>query len=78
VAARSVVTRNVEPYAIVAGCPAEPIAFRFSRGTIERLLRVRWWTWDDEKIRAAVPLLSAAKMDEFLELYDAAGNAADQ
>jgi hypothetical protein len=43
IAAGSVVTRDVPPFAIVAGVPATVKRLRFSDKTIERLLRVKWW-----------------------------------
>lgn len=50
VAARSVVTRDVEPYTVVAGNPARPIRKRFDDEVIERLLQIRWWDWPPEKV----------------------------
>jgi acetyltransferase-like isoleucine patch superfamily enzyme len=43
VAAGSVVTKDVPPYAIVAGVPATVKRKRFSDAVIERLLRASWW-----------------------------------
>jgi acetyltransferase-like isoleucine patch superfamily enzyme len=43
IAAGSVVTKDVPPYAIVAGVPAAVRRFRFPERTIERLLRLKWW-----------------------------------
>ena len=43
IAARSVVTRDIPPYAIVGGNPATIIKFRFPDATIERLLGSAWW-----------------------------------
>jgi acetyltransferase-like isoleucine patch superfamily enzyme len=43
IAAGAVVTKNVPPYAIVAGVPATIKKYRFPPEAIERLLRLRWW-----------------------------------
>lgn len=43
IAAGAVVTKDVPPFAIVAGVPATIRKYRFSERTIERLLAVRWW-----------------------------------
>ena len=57
VGAGSVVTKDVEPYSVVAGVPAEKIKWRFSESTREELLQLQWWEWDEEEI--------ADKMDYF-------------
>lgn len=66
VAARSVVTKNVEPYTIVGGNPARPIRRRFSEEIIHRLLKIQWWNWDIEKIKEFVPLLMNNNIEAFL------------
>jgi acetyltransferase-like isoleucine patch superfamily enzyme len=43
IAAGAVVTKDVPPYAIVAGTPATVKRFRFSEAVIERLLHAKWW-----------------------------------
>ncbi|MGR5537570.1 FkbM family methyltransferase [Vibrio campbellii] len=48
VAARSVVTKDVEPYAIVGGVPARTIRFRFSQEIVRRLLKIKWWLYDND------------------------------
>ncbi|MGH3870127.1 MAG: CatB-related O-acetyltransferase [Pseudonocardiaceae bacterium] len=67
VAARAVVAKDVRPYAIVAGNPAREIRRRFSDDIVERLLRVQWWTWSEEAIIAAVPLLCSPDVEAFLK-----------
>lgn len=51
VAAGAVVTKDVPPYAIVAGNPAQVIRYRFeSPALIDELLASEWWTWPLEDI----------------------------
>ncbi len=50
IAAKSVVTHDVPPYAIVAGNPAKLVKTRFDDRTIRRLLAVAWWDWPVDKI----------------------------
>ena len=52
IGAHSVVTHDIEPYAIVAGAPAKTIRLRFEKETIDKLLEIRWWDWSDEKLKA--------------------------
>ncbi|WP_269930945.1 CatB-related O-acetyltransferase [Aminobacter sp. HY435] len=50
IAAKSVVSRHVPPYAIVAGNPSTVVKRRFDDKTIEKLLAIAWWNWPAEKI----------------------------
>lgn len=72
VAAHSVVTRNVPAYALVAGVPARVVRYRFSPETIERLLTIAWWEWDDATIRERVPTLTSQNAEEFTRRYSPA------
>ena len=71
VASGAVVTRDVAPFAIVAGCPAVPIRSRFDARTIDRLLALAWWDWDHARLRAALSDFRSLKAEAFLERYHA-------
>ncbi len=67
--AEAVITRDVPPYAIVAGNPARLLRFRFDAAQIDRLLSVRWWDWPVEKVIDHAPLLMGDQLDDFLARY---------
>jgi len=71
VGAGSVVSKNVEPYAVVAGNPAKLIRHRFEPKVIEELLAIRWWDWSDNQIEAAMPDFHAS-VTEFVSKYQTA------
>ena len=52
VAANSVVTKDVPPYAIVGGNPAKIIRYRFPDDVIQKLLAISWWNWSSETLKA--------------------------
>ncbi|MBW4022471.1 MAG: CatB-related O-acetyltransferase [Proteobacteria bacterium] len=66
VGARAVVTRDVPPYAIVAGNPARVLRYRFPDEVIAQLLAVEWWDWPDERVRAEIPRLLSSDVADFL------------
>jgi virginiamycin A acetyltransferase len=68
IAQESFVTKDVPPYSMVGGYPAEIIRYRFPERQISELLSIAWWNWEDEKIRKAVPYLVSNKIDEFIHL----------
>ena len=51
VGAGSIVTKKIPPFAIVAGNPAKIIRMRFSDQVIDTLLKIKWWEWDEERMR---------------------------
>ncbi|WP_292057003.1 MULTISPECIES: CatB-related O-acetyltransferase [unclassified Brevundimonas] len=59
VASGAIVTKDVAPYAIVAGNPAVPIRKRFSDAVIEALLALDVYGWPEKKFEALRPLLCA-------------------
>lgn len=69
VGARSVVTKDVPPYAIVGGFPAKILRWRFSAEQIGQLLRIAWWQWPEEKIAQALPLMLSSDINAFIQAY---------
>jgi len=57
VGARSVVTKNVRPYAVVGGNPAAELRRRFPDADVATLLAVAWWNWPIERITENVAIL---------------------
>jgi phosphonate metabolism protein (transferase hexapeptide repeat family) len=72
VGAGAVVTRDVAPYAIVAGNPARVIRPRFPVETADRLQRLAWWNWDHARLRAALPDFRRLSIERFLDKYELA------
>ena len=67
VGSRSVVTKDVEPYTIVAGSPAKVIRKRFDDETIAKLLEVKWWDLPDEEVEKLLPDMIAGNLEVFIE-----------
>ena len=51
VGARSLVTKDVPPYAIVGGAPARIIRYRFDQPTINALQASQWWRYGPDVLR---------------------------
>jgi phosphonate metabolism protein (transferase hexapeptide repeat family) len=66
----AVVTRDVEPFMVVAGVPARPIRERFDRETIDALQRVNWWDWSHSELKAALDDFRKLNGKEFARKYD--------
>lgn len=64
IGAGAIVTKDVEPYSIVAGVPAKVIKKRFDDKTIEALEKIQWWNWPIELIRKNSVLIFSLKIDQ--------------
>ena len=51
IGASTLVSKDVPPYAIVAGNPMKILRYRFNEETIDKLIKISWWNFDDEKLQ---------------------------
>lgn len=66
VAAGAIVTKDVPPYAIVAGNPARIVRARFPQVVADGMLALAWWDWDHARLRAALADFRALSAEDFL------------
>lgn len=69
IGSRAVVTKNIEPYAIVGGNPARLIRKRFSDDEIAMLLEMKWWDWPLQEIRESMKLLCTTNIVALYKLW---------
>lgn len=63
VGAKSVVTKDVPAYSIVAGNPAKIIRMRFEKNIINDLLRIAWWDWPADKVTRNIEAIAGADIE---------------
>ena len=66
IAANSVVTKDVPPYAIVGGNPAKIIKYRFSETHIQKLLALQWWNYSFTDFQQ----LDITNIDTFIDQFN--------
>ena len=64
VGANAVVAKDVPPYSVVAGNPAEVKKYRFDEETIDLLLQLKWWDRPIEEIKKMIPILSSGEVKD--------------
>jgi phosphonate metabolism protein (transferase hexapeptide repeat family) len=70
IASGAIVTKDVPPYAIVAGTPAKIIRFRQPEPIAARLMTLAWWDWDHDRLRAGLEDFRSMSAEAFLEKYE--------
>jgi phosphonate metabolism protein (transferase hexapeptide repeat family) len=70
VASGAVVTRDVDPYTIVAGTPAKVLRLRQPIQIADRLIALGWWDWDHDVLRHALADFRTLPAAAFLEKYE--------
>ena len=67
IAGQSVITKDVPPYAVVAGNPAKIVKYRFDGKTIDLLLKLEWWNLNHEFIcKELAPIID--NVEEFIKI----------
>lgn len=69
IASGAVVTKDVPPYMIMTGIPAQPLRPRFALAIADRLMALAWWDWSHDRLRTALPDFRALPAEAFLEKY---------
>jgi phosphonate metabolism protein (transferase hexapeptide repeat family) len=69
IGAGAVVTKDVAPYKIVAGNPAQVIRMRQPPDIAARLMALAWWDWDHDRLRAALDDFRQLDAADFLGAY---------
>ncbi len=67
IGAKSVVAKDVPPYAVVVGNPGEVIKYRFDADTITKLLSIKWWDFSKEKVQENLELMK--DVHKFIERF---------
>ncbi len=70
VGANAVVTRDVEPFAIVAGVPARRLRQRFEADICARVERLAWWDWPLARLADAIPDMQSMPIEAFLDRWE--------
>ncbi|MCA1967112.1 MAG: CatB-related O-acetyltransferase [Flavobacterium sp.] len=66
IAANATVVKDVAPYSILGGNPANEIKKRFSDEKIQQLLELQWWNWDIDKITKNIQILTSNDIDNLI------------
>ena len=69
IGSRTVVSRNVDPYCIFVGNPGRSVKRRFDDDSIMKLLKIKWWDWDINKIQENIPLLCGEDIKLFIDKH---------
>ena len=69
VGAGSTVTKDVPPFAIVAGNPGKIVKYRFTEEQIEKLLQISWWNWEENKIKENAMSMWSPNIDDFINKF---------
>ena len=67
IGAGAVVSKDIPHYSIAVGCPIKVIRYRFENEQIDKLLKIKWWEFEDEKLKEVEKMFF--DVNEFIEKY---------
>ena len=67
IGAGAVVSKDIPPYAIAVGCPIRILKYRFEPEQIDKLLKIKWWEFEDDKLKDVEKLFF--EVNEFIEKH---------
>lgn len=68
IGAGAVVSKDIPPYAIAVGCPIRILRYRFDEEIRKKLLSIKWWNFDDEKLHDVENYFF--EINRFIEEYE--------
>jgi acetyltransferase-like isoleucine patch superfamily enzyme len=67
IGAGAVISKDIPPYAIAVGCPVHILKYRFESDTIDKLLKIKWWEFEDTKLKDVERMFF--DVNKFIEKY---------
>jgi len=67
IGAGAVVSKDIPPYAIAVGCPIRILKYRFEPEQIDKLLKIKWWEFDEDKLKDVERMFF--DVDMFMDKY---------
>ena len=67
IGAGAVVSKDIPPYAIAVGCPIRIIKYRFEPEQIDKLLKIKWWEFEEDKLKDVEKMFF--EVNGFIEKY---------
>lgn len=67
IGAGAVVSKDIPAYAIAVGCPIRILRYRFDEDTRKKMLALKWWEFDEERLHDVERMFFDA--NKFIEKY---------